>query len=60
MISQGKDKALITGQNRLGLYVNRPSAMIEYYRQAPLEEKLSTTDLKKKKKKKKKEKKTTK
>ena len=54
MISQGKDKALITGQGRWGLYVNRPSAMIEYYRQAPLEEKLSTTDLKKKEKKKKK------
>ena len=54
MISQGKDKALITGQGRWGLYVNRPSAMIEYYRQAPLEEKLSTTDLKKKTKKKKK------
>ena len=45
MISQGKDKALITGQGRWGLYVNRPSAMIEYYRQAPLLEKLDTTDL---------------
>ena len=28
-----------------GLYVKRPSAMIEYYRQASLEEKLNTTDL---------------
>ena len=47
MHSQKKDKAMITGQGRWGLYVNRPSAMIEYYRQAPLEEKLATTDLKK-------------
>mgnify|MGYP007023068734 CR=1 FL=1 len=31
---------MITGQGRWGLYVKRPSAMIEYYRQAPLEEKL--------------------
>ena len=45
MFSQGKDKALITGQGRWGLYVNRPSAMIEYYRQAALEEKLNTTAL---------------
>ena len=47
MHSQKKDKAMITGQGRWGLYVNRPSAMIEYYRQAPLDEKLATTDLKK-------------
>ena len=46
MISQGKDKALITGQGRWGLYVRRPSEMVEYYRQAPLDEKLDTTDLK--------------
>ena len=36
---------MITGQGRWGLYVKRPSAMIEYYRQASLEEKLATTDL---------------
>ena len=46
MISQGKDKALITGQGRWGLYVRRPSEMVEYCRQAPLDEKLDTTDLK--------------
>ena len=34
-----------TGQGRWGLYVKRPSAMIEYYRQATLDEKLNTTDL---------------
>ena len=54
MLGPKKDKAMTTGQGRWGLYVKRPSAMIEYYRQAPLEEKLSTTDLKKKLKKKKK------
>ena len=42
MISQKKDKAMITGQGRWGLYVMRPSQMIEYYRQAPLEEKHDT------------------
>ena len=31
MISQKKDKAMITGQGRWGLYVMRPSQMIEYY-----------------------------
>ena len=36
---------MITGQGRWGLYVKRPSAMIEYYRQASLEEKLATTEL---------------
>ena len=36
---------MITGQGRWGLYVKRPSAMIEYYRQATLDEKLNTTDL---------------
>ena len=36
---------MITGQGRWGLYVKRPSAMIEYYRQASLDEKLATTDL---------------
>ena len=45
MIGQKKDKAMVTGQGRWGLYVKRPSAMIEYYRQATLEEKLDTTDL---------------
>ena len=45
MLAQKKDKAMITGQGRWGLYVKRPSAMIEYYRQAPLDEKLDTTDL---------------
>ena len=45
MLSQKKDKAMITGQGRWGLYVKRPSAMIEYYRQATLDEKLNTTDL---------------
>ena len=39
------DKAMVTGQGRWGLYVKRPSAMIEYYRQASLQEKLATTDL---------------
>ena len=34
-----------TGQGRWGLYVMRPSQMIEYYRQAPLDEKLDTSDL---------------
>ena len=46
MLSQRKDKAMITGQGRWGLYVMRPSQMIEYYRQAPLDEKLDTSDLK--------------
>ena len=45
MLQQGKDKAMVTGQGRWGLYVKRPSAMIEYYRQASLDEKLNTTDL---------------
>ena len=45
VLAQKKDKAMITGQGRWGLYVKRPSAMIEYYRQASLEEKLNTTDL---------------
>ena len=46
MISQKKDKAMITGQGRWGIYVMRPSPqMIEYYRQAPLDEKLDTSDL---------------
>ena len=36
---------MITGQGRWGLYVMRPSQMIEYYRQAPLDEKLDTSDL---------------
>ena len=45
MLAQKKDKAMITGQGRWGLYVKRPSAMIEYYRQATLDEKLNTTDL---------------
>ena len=45
MLAQKKEKAMITGQGRWGLYVKRPSAMIEYYRQASLEEKLATTDL---------------
>ena len=45
MLAQKKDKAMITGQGRWGLYVKRPSAMIEYYRQAALEEKLNTTAL---------------
>ena len=31
---------------RWGLYVRRPSEMVEYYRQAPLDGKLDTTDLK--------------
>ena len=39
------NEAMITGQGRWGLYVKRPSAMIEYYRQATLDEKLNTTDL---------------
>ena len=47
MLQQGKDKAMVTGQGRWGLYVKRPSAMIEYYRQASLQEKLATTGLKK-------------
>ena len=42
MLAQKKDKAMITGQGRWGLYVKRPSAMIEYDRQAALEEKLAT------------------
>ena len=45
MLAQKKDKAMITGQGRWGLYVKRPSAMVEYYRQASLAEKLDTTDL---------------
>ena len=45
MLAQKKDKAMVTGQGRWGLYVKRPSAMIEYYRQASLDEKLNTTDL---------------
>ena len=45
MLGQKKDKAMVTGQGRWGLYVKRPSAMIEYYRQATLQEKLNTTDL---------------
>ena len=45
MLAQKKEKAMITGQGRWGLYVKRPSAMIEYYRQASLAEKLATTDL---------------
>ena len=45
MLRQKKDKAMVTGQGRWGLYVMRPSAMIEYYRQASLQEKLATTDL---------------
>ena len=36
---------MVTGQGRWGLYVKRPSAMVEYYRQAALDEKLDTTDL---------------
>ena len=47
MLRQKKDKAMVTGQGRWGLYVMRPSAMIEYYRQASLQEKLDTTDLSK-------------
>ena len=35
----------ISVAGRWGLYVKRPSAMIEYYRQASLDEKLNTTDL---------------
>ncbi len=45
MLGQKKDKAMITGQGRWGLYVRRPSEMVGYYRQAPLDEKLDTTDL---------------
>ena len=45
VLGQKKDKAMVKGQGRWGLYVKRPSAMIEYYRQASLEEKLNTTDL---------------
>ena len=46
MLGQKKDKAMTTDQGRWGLYVRRPSEMVEYYRQTPLDEKLDTTDLK--------------
>ena len=45
MHSAGIKEAMIKGQGRWGLYAQRPTEMIHYYRQALLAEILLTTNL---------------